>query len=73
MQTIGQLATLFSITPEKMKTLVAKSIDIETNTFDREKLKRLCLNEKTVDVVEGSNGIRFVTCFILYLKQSASI
>ena len=69
MQTIGQLATLFSITPEKMKTLVAKSIDIETNTFDREKLKRLCLNEKTVDVVEGSNEYDLSPVSFLYLKQ----
>ncbi len=73
MQTIGQLATLFSITPEKMKTLVAKSIDIETNTFDREKLKRLCLNEKTVDVVEGSNEYDLSPVSFLYLKQGVPV
>ncbi|MGI6608678.1 MAG: DnaD domain protein [Erysipelotrichaceae bacterium] len=73
MQTIGQLATLFSVTPEKMKTLVAKSIDIETNTFDSEKLKRLCLNEKTVDVVKGSNEYDLSPVSFLYLKQGVPV
>ncbi|NLZ75402.1 MAG: hypothetical protein GX914_02765 [Erysipelotrichia bacterium] len=73
MQTIGQLATLFSITPEKMKTLVAKSIDIESNTFDKEKLKRLCLNEKTVDVVEGNNEYDLSPVSFLYLKQGVPV
>ncbi|HPW53035.1 MAG TPA: DnaD domain protein [Erysipelotrichaceae bacterium] len=73
MQTIGQLATLFSITPEKMKTLVAKSIDIEANTFDGEKLKKLCLNEKSVDVVEGSNEYDLSPVSFLYLKQGVPV
>ena len=42
---IGKVATMFGISPENMRILVSKSIDIRKMTFDQERLKTLAMKQ----------------------------
>ena len=44
---IGELATLFNISPDDMRILVSRSIDIQLMTFNKDKLRDLCMKQSS--------------------------
>ena len=46
MALIGQLATVYGLTPERMRILVSKCSDLNGTSFDTEKLKVLCAKSR---------------------------
>ncbi len=53
---IAQMATIFNIDVDTMRTLVTDSIDPDTNTFDTELLRQKCINTKKQARYDSSVG-----------------
>lgn len=73
MQTIGQLATLFCISPQRMFVLVGKSIDDKNECLDCDKLHQLCLKEKTVQTGNYENEYVMPPVEYLYHRQNVAV
>ena len=73
MEAIGRLATVFAITPEKMRELVGRSVDHKTDTLDLEQLRKKCLACREADYVPGKNEFDVSPVAYLYNRQGAAV
>jgi len=70
---IGKLATIFSISPARMKTLACQAIDKKTKIFDIEKLRSKCISEKSTDTKDGKFDYSIEPVNFLYQKQGFAL
>ena len=72
MKIIGQLALTYGISEERMKVLVSRSINIETNYFDKDALVRKVRAEKPNFELEKITGYDLPPVFFLGEKQKGA-
>jgi len=73
MDAIGKLATMFAIPPERMRQLVARSIDKTHTVLDLQLLRNKCLREKQVEYKEATNPYEVNPVSFLYKRQQAAV
>lgn len=67
MYLIGKLATLYGITPDRMLVLVGRVININTMSFDRQKLEILARREKPAE--QGEKHDRYAISPVSFLMS----
>ncbi len=73
MQAIGQMATIFCISPQRMFKLVGRSIDDKNECLDLDKLYQLCLKEKNVEISDHENEYMMQPVEYLYRRQKVAV
>ena len=71
MQLIGQLATVYGLSAERMRILVMRCININAMTFDAEKLKVLCQKTQP-DVMQAKDPYSLPPVSFLQARQNGA-
>ena len=71
MQLIGQLATVYGLSADRMRILVMRCININTMTFDAEKLKVLCQKTQP-DVTQAKDPYSLPPVSFLQARQNGA-
>lgn len=69
---IGELATMFNISPDSMRILVSKSIDINRMTFDKDKLRELCMKQSGQNTEPSASDYSQSPISFLQAKQNGT-
>ena len=69
---IGKLATIYGLSPERMRILVSRCVNIAAMTFDADRLKALAAAEKHPDVTQAKDVYSLPPVSFLQARQNGA-